>query len=136
LSDVSHERGSVDSKAALRDRVKLYIASHLGDPELSIAKLASLTGCTKRYLHMAFRPEEISISDYILKQRVERCREDLLNPAFAHKSITDIAYSWGFNNSNHFSRCFKQAFGISPRGSRSEFAPWLAHGPETHLKLR
>ncbi len=136
LSDVSHERGSVDSKAALRDRVKLYIASHLGDPELSIAKLATLTGCTKRYLHMAFRPEEISISDYILKQRVERCREDLLNPSLAHKSITEIAYSWGFNNSNHFSRCFKQAFGISPRGSRSEFAPWLAHGPENHLKVR
>jgi AraC-like DNA-binding protein len=136
LTDICHERGAVDSKAALRERVKLYIASHLGDPELSLAKLASSTGCTKRYLHMAFRPEQISISDYILKQRVERCREDLLNPAFAHKSITEIAFSWGFNNSNHFSRCFKQAFGLSPRGSRSEFAPWLAHRPESHLRLR
>jgi AraC-like DNA-binding protein len=136
LGDLCHERGSVDSKAALRERVKLYIASHLGDPELSLAKLARSTGCTKRYLHMAFQPEEISISDYILKQRVERCREDLLNPAFAHRSITEIAFSWGFNNSNHFSRCFKQAFGLSPRGSRSEFAPWLAHRPESHLRLR
>jgi AraC-like DNA-binding protein len=136
LSDLCHERGSRDSKAALRDRLKLYIASHLGDPELSLAKLASSTGCTKRYLHMAFQPEKISISDYILKQRVERCRDDLLNPDFAHRSITEIAYSWGFNNSNHFSRCFKQAFGLSPRVSRSEFAPWLAHGPVSHLRLR
>ena len=136
LTDLCHERGAVDSKAALRERVKLYIASHLGDPELSLAMLASSTGCTKRYLHMAFQSEQISISDYILKQRVERCREDLLNPAFAHKSITEIAFSWGFNNSNHFSRCFKQAFGLSPRGSRSEFAPWLAHRPENHLRVR
>ncbi|HXU20474.1 MAG TPA: helix-turn-helix domain-containing protein, partial [Verrucomicrobiae bacterium] len=91
--------------------------------------------CTKRYLHMIFHSEDVSISDYILKLRLERCREDLLNPACAHKSITDIAYSWGFNNSNHFSRCFKRAFGVAPRRTRSEFAPWPTASPEKHLKL-
>jgi AraC-like DNA-binding protein len=123
LIDFSGERASMDSREALRDRVKLYIASHLGDPDLSITKLASVTGCTKRYLHMTFQQEDVSISDYILKRRLERCREVLLNPACAHRSITDIAYAWGFNSSNHFSRCFKQAFGTTPRGSRTEFAP-------------
>lgn len=118
LSEFSVDRECADSKAALRDRLKLYIASHLGDPDLSIERLAHATGCTKRYLHMAFRPEQISISDYILKQRLERCREDLVNPERARKSITEIAYSWGFNNSNHFSRCFRQAFGASPRDLR------------------
>lgn len=135
LSDFSGEYLSVDSKAALRDRIKLYIASHLADPELSITKLASVTGCTKRYLHMVFQAEGISISDYILKQRLERCREDLLSPSCAHRSITEIAYSWGFNNSNHFSRCFKQSFGASPRHLRTEFAPWLAGTAKEHLKL-
>jgi AraC-like DNA-binding protein len=136
LSDFYPRRGVVDSKAALRDRIKLYIASHLGDPELSITKLAIATGCTKRYLHMVFRPEEVSISDYVLRQRLDRCRYDLLNPACAHRSITDIAYSWGFNNSNHFSRRFKQAFGASPRDLRCAFAPWVAHSSEKRLKLR
>jgi AraC-like DNA-binding protein len=123
LSDFSIDRGSVDSKAALRDRMKLYIAGHLGDPDLSIERLAHATGCTKRYLHMAFRPEQISISDYILRQRLERCREELVTPVSARKSITEIAYSWGFNNSNHFSRCFKQAFGASPRDLRQTGRP-------------
>ncbi len=136
LVDFLGERPSLDSKDILRDRVKLYISNHLGDPELSITKLAGVTGCTKRYLHMIFQPEHISISDYILKQRLERCREDLLNPACASRSITDIAYSWGFNNSNHFSRCFKQEFGASPRHLRSEFAPWLTGATEEHPKLR
>jgi AraC-like DNA-binding protein len=135
LIDFSGERSSTDSREALRDRVKLYIASHLGDPDLSISKLASVTGCTKRYLHMTFQQEDVSISDYILRLRLERCREDLLDPAYAHKSITDIAYAWGFNNSNHFSRCFKQAFGTSPRHSRAECADWLTASPEKHLKL-
>jgi AraC-like DNA-binding protein len=119
-----------DSKDALRERVKLYIERHLRDADLSISKLACVAHCTKRYLHMAFQPEKNSISEFILKLRLERCSEDLRNPACAHRSITDIAYFWGFNNSNHFSRCFKQVYGMSPRDSRLEFGPLLAHGSE------
>lgn len=135
LMDSSGGRASMDSKEALRERVKLYIARHLADPDLSIAKLASVTQCTKRYLHMVFQSEQISISDYILRLRLERCREDLLDPSCAHRSITDIAYSWGFNNSNHFSRCFKQAFGLCPRQLRNTFAPWPAERPVHHPHL-
>jgi AraC-like DNA-binding protein len=124
LLDFSDKRTSVDAKETLRERVKLYIASHLGDPDLTMATLANVTGCTKRYLHMVFQSERTSISDYILRLRLERAREDLLHPASSHRSITDIAYSWGFNNSNHFSRCFKQAFGASPRELRAEFSGW------------
>jgi AraC-like DNA-binding protein len=129
LIDFSGERRATDAREALRNRVKLYIASHLGDPDLSITRLASVTGCTKRYLHMTFEQEDVSISDYILRLRLERCREDLLNPSCAHRSITDIAYYWGFSNSNHFSRCFKQAFGATARDSRAEFSAWLAQKP-------
>ena len=82
---------------------------------------------------MAFRSENISISDHILKARLERCREDLLNPTFAHRSITDVAYTWGFNSSNHFSRCFKQAFGASPRQARAEWIPWHSENPSKNL---
>lgn len=134
LLDLSGDGSSLDSKAVLRDRIKLYIANHLADPELSLARLATATGCTKRYLHMVFQAEGISICDYILRQRLEHCRTDLLNPSCAHRSITDIAYSWGFNNSNHFSRCFKQAFGASPRHVRGEFAPWLAGNSGNNVK--
>ena len=126
LLELSDKPASLDSKEALRERVKLYIASHLGDPDLSITKLASATGCTKRYLHMVFQSERTSISDYILGLRLERAREDLLRMESSHRSITDIAYSWGFNNSNHFSRCFKEAFGASPRELRAELLGWPA----------
>jgi AraC-like DNA-binding protein len=135
LLESTDESAGADSKEFIRERVKSYIASHLRDPDLSIAKLASTTHCTKRYLHMAFHSEKISISDYILKLRLNRCREDLLNPAMYRRSITDIAYSWGFNNSNHFSRCFKQAFGLSPRHLRTEFARWPSAHSVKPLKV-
>ncbi len=134
LLDLSGDRAPGDSKTALRDRIKLYIASHLADPELSLTKLADATGCTKRYLHMAFHGEGDSISDFILKQRLERCRIDLLDPACARRSITDIAYSWGFNSSNHFSRCFKELFGASPRHLRAGITP-LTVAKSGSLKL-
>jgi AraC-like DNA-binding protein len=132
LLEASTQCVPADSKDVLRDRVKLYIESHLRDADLSISKLAHVAHCTKRYLHMAFQQEKDSISEHILKLRLERCLEDLRNPAFAHRSITDVAYSWGFNNSNHFSRCFKQVYGISPRDSRMEFGGLLSHGNGRH----
>jgi AraC-like DNA-binding protein len=135
LLESADEHSGVDSKESIRERVKRYILSHLRDPDLSITKLAGTARCTKRYLHMAFHSENVSISDYILKLRLQRCREDLLNPAFAHRSITDIAYSWGFNSSNHFSRCFKQEFGASPRSLRAEFGQWPSEDAEKPLKV-
>lgn len=118
------DNGHMNSCDALRERVKFYISAHLSDPELSIGKLAGLAHCSKRYLHMLFRGENLSISDYILRARLERCRSELLDPGRAHRSVTEIAYAWGFNSSNHFSRCFKREFGVSPRDLRSQFASW------------
>lgn len=44
--------------------------------------------------------------------------------ACAHRSIMEIAYSWGFNNPNHFSRCFKRQFGVAPRELRNNLRMW------------
>jgi AraC-like DNA-binding protein len=129
ILDSTNGAATVNSRDALRERVKQYISNHLGDPELSIAKLAGVTHCTKRYLHMVFESEQVSLSDYILERRLERCRQDFLDPACSHKSITEIAYSWGFNNSNHFSRCFKRVFGASPRRFRSDVPDPNPAGP-------
>ncbi|MGH9738338.1 MAG: helix-turn-helix domain-containing protein [Candidatus Acidiferrales bacterium] len=118
------DNGHMNSCDALRERVKFYISAYLNDPELSIDKLAGLAHCSKRYLHMLFRTENLSISEYILRARLERCRAELLDPGLARRSITEIAYAWGFNSSNHFSRCFKHEFGVSPRDLRSHVASW------------
>ena len=45
-------------------------------------------------------------------------RADLKNPAQAQRTITDIAFSWGFNNGAHFSRVFREHTGLSPSDFR------------------
>ena len=114
MLDASEIQTEISLRHVWRDRIKSYIVSHLRDPELSIDQIAVALNCTKRYLHKVFQPETTSVSEWILRMRLTRCREDLCNPARARASITDIAYSWGFNNAAHFSRAFKEEFHVPP----------------------
>jgi len=43
-------------------------------------------------------------------------------PAEAHQSISEIAFRYGFSDSAHFSRTFRQRFGLSPREFRQQEA--------------
>jgi AraC-like DNA-binding protein len=105
-------------RSTLVDRLHSYISEHLPDPDLSIAKLARGLSVSKRSLHRAARDVSGSIHNLIWHTRLDRCRGDLLDPSKAHCSIGDIARSWGFKNLTHFSRAFRDRFGISAREVR------------------
>jgi AraC family transcriptional regulator, positive regulator of tynA and feaB len=97
---------------AMNVRAQLFIREHLRDPELSIDQISMALGCTKRYLHMLFRDRGTTISDYIQHARLQNCRQELETQA--GKTVTDVAYSWGFSSSSHFGRVFRKHFGIVP----------------------
>lgn len=106
---------SLTLREALRDRIRTYIQRNLRDPDLSIDRIAAALRCSKRNLHKAFSNDGATISDSIWRLRLEHCRRDLASPACAWKSITEIAYSWGFSSATHFSKAFREAYGISPK---------------------
>jgi AraC-like DNA-binding protein len=83
--------------------------------------LARAMHCTKRYLHKVFEDEDMSISQYILDQRLDRCRDALCVTSAKDECITGIALSWGFGNSAHFSRAFHKRFGVSPSAYRASY---------------
>src|SRR6185312_7882780 len=107
---VSPEQNPQALCEVLRERVRRYIASHLRAPDLSLDQIARSMHCTKRYLHKVFEDEDVSISKYILDLRLDRCRDALRTVSAKDESITDIALSWGFSNSAHFSRAFHKRF--------------------------
>ena len=111
----------------LTERIKTYILSDLRNPELSIDRIATALHCTKRYLHKVFEPEGVSLSDYIWQSRLDRCRDELVDAKHEARSVTDIAFSWGFSSSAHFSTAFKQRFGIPPSNYRAEKQNGVVH---------
>lgn len=97
---------------AMYVRAQAFIREHLRDPDLCIDQIAVALGCTKRYLHMLFSDRGMTVSDYIWQARLQHCRQELeTQPG---KTITDVAFSWGFSSSSHFSRVFRKCFGIAP----------------------
>jgi AraC-like DNA-binding protein len=102
-------------------RLKAWIEARLADPELSIETIAHGCGLSARSVHRAFADDPAgSVSNYLWDRRVVLCAAALKNPAEAHRPITDIALSWGFSSSSHFSRVFKSKLGMSPRSYRAE----------------
>ena len=123
LLDLSLPGRTVPSTApspaeTLRQRVKAYIRLHLRDPDLTIDRIAGALSCSKRYLHMCFADQGLSITEFIWTERLEQCRRELEQETPSGRTITEVAFSWGFNSSSHFSRLFKKRFGAPPSRTR------------------
>ena len=103
------------NRAASLHRVKQFIEAHLHEHPLDAPLIAAATGFSARYINSLFTDEGTSLMRHVWQRRLEKCRQALRNPAQHGQGIAQIAYHWGFNDQAHFSRSFKQAFGISPR---------------------
>ena len=113
------QRRSVQTPSnRLRARVRQYILAHLSNPDLSIDRIAQSMGCSKRYLHQVFAMENVTIERHIWRLRIDRCCEALAEQGQMEKSISEIAFEWGFNSSAHFSRLFKAQVGVAPTSFR------------------
>jgi len=104
---------------ARRIQVKRYIEANLRDPELSVRSVAAAFGISPRYLHILFTSESETVSSYILRRRLEECGKQLSDVLWQRRTITEIAFGWGFNNATHFARVFRNHYGTSPRDYRN-----------------
>jgi AraC-like DNA-binding protein len=106
-------------KELLAYQIKRYIRQNLGVSDLVPEQIAQHFGISRRQLYHLLEPVG-GISRYQLKLRLERSMSDLQNPAFAHQSLSEIAYRCGFKYPATFSRNFRATFGISPGDARAQ----------------
>ena len=116
------EEDSPTAQDTLRAAVRGFVEDHLSDPELGPAMVAAHLFLSVRRLHEVFQGEEHTLSAWIRHRRLERCREALLDPVHAHRPVSRIGAAWGFPDAAHFSRIFKQEFGLSPSQYRARAA--------------
>lgn len=94
--------------------VQAYISRHLSDVELTPASIASALGVSVRYLHKIMRHSGQTLCRHILDMRLEKSRSFLVHPILRQETVTDIALRSGFNSMTHFSRVFRERYGVSP----------------------
>jgi AraC-like DNA-binding protein len=106
------------SAQARREQVKACARARLRDPGLTVAAIAARLHTSVSTLHRAFAGEPCTIAEWIWARRLEAVRADLCDPALRHRTISDLAFGWGFVDASHFSRAFRARYGCTPREVR------------------
>lgn len=104
--------------AAHRVRIIHYIEEHLGDSSLTPTRIASAFRITTRYLHHLFSEEDETVARYILRRRLEECARALTSQSQRKRTITSIAFDFGFSSATHFGRAFRSRYDLTPREYR------------------
>lgn len=102
-------------KALLLGQIRAVVEARLTDPGLDGHKVADIVGISVRYANAILAEQDLSLHRLILSRRLSHCRVALEDPNQMHRTIAEIAHGWGFSDMTHFGRCFKAAYGASPR---------------------
>ncbi len=118
----SDERLLVGHSSSVRNahllRCEHFIRARLDDTRLTPQMVADGSGISLRYLHQIFEGEGITVCAYIRNQRLLMCDAMLRDPN-CRKSISEIAYQWGFGDQAQFSRNYRSRFGCTPSDVRA-----------------
>ncbi len=105
-----------NSRALLRIAQTIaYLETHFAE-DVKLESLVGISGMPRRSFMRAFEAATGSTPiAYMIDLRMRRAAELLSS---TRNSVTDIAFAVGFNDSNYFSRQFRQRYGVAPRDYR------------------
>lgn len=116
LGELHRPSGGIDSQSPLISEAEKLARTLLGNPDLSVAGIASSLGCSANYLSRRFHDERgMTLGAWITRERLEMAR-DLLSEQ--RHSISEIGWMCGFSSPSYFIRVFRQQAGFTPRAWR------------------
>jgi AraC-like DNA-binding protein len=102
-------------------QLRVAIENRISDPTLDPSSAAAAAGISVRYANVLLSGQGTSLQQFIVSRRLDHCRRALEDPMQAQRTITDIAFAWGFSDQSHFNRRFKAEYGCAPRDYRQRF---------------
>lgn len=106
----------------VRVRAERYIDRHLRDASLGPNAIAAAIGVSPRTLHRIFAMSSESVMTCVRRRRLEQARIELSTPN-PSVTIAYLAARWQFADAAHFSRAFRQRFGLTPTRYRERLGP-------------
>ncbi|MFI1334752.1 helix-turn-helix domain-containing protein [Streptomyces sp. NPDC020845] len=104
-----------DAGSEMLTRIRVHIEKNLMDPGLSPESIARAHHISVRYLHKLFQSDGVTVSAWVRQRRLDSCRLDLSRAPNRRRTVAAVAQTWGFASPSHFSRVFRQTYGMSPR---------------------
>ncbi|MFE6741697.1 helix-turn-helix domain-containing protein [Streptomyces tubercidicus] len=114
LATLALEQVSSRPAPALWERITASVQVRLQDPGLTPQDIADQHSISLRYLHRIFQLQGTTVNAWVRTRRLEAAREELAQAGAAYRSIAAVGARWGFTNPSHFSRTFRETYGMSP----------------------
>ncbi|HEX2946174.1 MAG TPA: response regulator [Clostridia bacterium] len=100
-----------DKSCSIIDKIKLYISQNMGY-DLTRDSIAKQFYLNPDYLTRIFKKETgLSISDYLIRERVNIAKQLLVN---TDMPVKDIVSRVGYTNFSYFSQIFRENTGLNP----------------------
>jgi AraC family transcriptional regulator, positive regulator of tynA and feaB len=100
-----------------------YIDRHVRDASLRPQSIADAHHISLRTLQLIFAEHGETVSHRIRRLRLDRCQADIVQSG---RPIASVALRWGFVDPAHFSRVFRDRYGMSPREARAAITSAIA----------
>jgi AraC family transcriptional regulator, positive regulator of tynA and feaB len=100
--------------AALYARACEIIALRYSDPEINPARIAGELGVSSRTLVRVFSARNETVMRRVFDERLRQAVKLLATRDTAHRSVTQIAFTCGFNDISHFGRIFARRMHTTP----------------------
>ncbi|MET4575964.1 AraC family transcriptional regulator [Ottowia thiooxydans] len=105
-----------DARELRRQALVRYLRKHACDPAISLDQAAAQLNMSRRLVQQLLQGMNTSFTQFILDQRLSSVESQLAGAEGV--SISQIAYSNGFNDISHFNHLFKRRFGVAPSDYR------------------
>jgi AraC-like DNA-binding protein len=116
LSELNRPSAADASRSPLVAETEKLARTLLPDPELSVARLARVLGCSADYLSRRFHQERgLTLTAWITRERMDIAKDLLADPM---RNVAEICWACGFNAPSYFIRVFRQQTGTTPRAYR------------------
>lgn len=108
-----------------------FIESQLSDRTLTADRVAKAQGISRRRLDQIMTQSlGAPVTALIWMRRLTQAATDLLDPKYASRTVSEIAFAAGFEDPAHFTRAFRRRYQRAP----SEWRRGAEHSPGATIK--
>jgi AraC-like DNA-binding protein len=119
LAGVTPKLGATTRFVTLK--LRAAIESQLTDPNADRQSIAAAAGISERHANRLLAQQGTSVRRLLMERRLAKCREAFEDRMQLGRSISDIAFAFGFRDLSHFNHAFKNRYGLAPREYRITF---------------